>query len=92
MNSYFFRRFSVPDDSRENETGGSNRMTDVQGESILRGHEERCRELIAGLTIYHAGRKVYELDKDLGDGEQIIYVNAGVQDDPELGRPRNAAH
>ena len=51
MNSYFFRRFSVPDDSRENETGGSNRMTDVQGESILRGHEERCRELIAGLTV-----------------------------------------
>ena len=51
MNSYFFRRFSVPDDSRENETGGGNRMTDVQGESILRGHEERCRELIAGLTV-----------------------------------------
>ena len=67
-------------------------MTDVQGESILRGYEKRCRELIAGLPIYHAGRKVYELDKDLGDGEQIIYVNAGVQDDTELGRLMHDLH
>ena len=45
-----------------------------------------------GLPIYHAGRKVYELDKDLGDGEQIIYVNAGVQDDTELGRLMHDLH
>ena len=45
-----------------------------------------------GLPIYHAGRKVYELDKDFGDGEQIIYVNAGVQDDTELGRLMHDLH
>ena len=45
-----------------------------------------------GLPIYHAGRKVHELDKDLGDGEQIIYVNAGIQDDTELGHLMRDLH
>lgn len=35
---------------------------------------------------------MHELDKDLGDGEQIIYVNAGIQDDTELGRLMHDLH
>ena len=40
----------------------------------------------AGLGLYHIERKILELDELFDDGEHIIYVNAQLDDDSELGR------
>lgn len=39
-----------------------------------------------GLSIYHIRRTIEETNTDFQDESHIIYVNAGVQDDTELGR------
>ncbi len=39
-----------------------------------------------GLPIYHAERMILETGKPLGDEQHIIYVNAQIKDETELGR------
>lgn len=40
----------------------------------------------AGLPIYHAERMVMETGKPFDDGQHILYVNAQIRDETELGR------
>lgn len=40
----------------------------------------------AGLPIYHAERVIQETGKPFGDEQHILYVNAQIRDETELGR------
>jgi len=40
----------------------------------------------AGYPIYHAERMVFETGKPFDDGQHILYVNAQITDETELGR------
>lgn len=40
----------------------------------------------AGLPIYHVRRNIEETGEGFGNGTYIVYVDAGRQDDTELGR------
>ena len=45
-----------------------------------------------GLPVYHVTRKIEEVGADFGDEAYILYVNAGTQEDTELGRLMHDFH
>ena len=42
--------------------------------------------IVAGSPLYHAERMILEIGKSFGDEQHILYVNAQITDETELGR------
>lgn len=45
-----------------------------------------------GLPIYHVSKRIDETGEEFGDGSYIIYVNASMEEDTELGRLMHDFH